>query len=68
MLSQRIDIFWPMAGGTREGVVQYLAIGVGAALGANARYLVGIYVAQRLGVDFPWGTFFINVSGSVVIA
>jgi fluoride exporter len=47
--------------------MQYLAIAVGAALGANARYLVGVYVAQRFGVDFPWGTFFINVSGSVVI-
>jgi fluoride exporter len=47
--------------------MQYLAIAVGAALGANARYLVGVYVAQRFGVDFPWATFFINVSGSVVI-
>jgi fluoride exporter len=47
--------------------MQYLAIAVGAALGANARYLVGIYVAQRFGVDFPWATFLINVSGSVVI-
>ena len=47
--------------------MQYLAIAAGAALGANARYLLAIYVAQRLGGDFPYGTFIINISGSVVI-
>jgi len=47
--------------------MNYLAIGVGAALGANARYLVGLYVADRLGSDFPYGTLLINVSGSLVI-
>jgi fluoride exporter len=45
----------------------FLVIAVGAALGANARYLVGLYVADRLGTTFPYATFLINVTGSLVI-
>jgi fluoride exporter len=44
-----------------------LAIAAGAILGANARYLVGQLAAARLGADFPYGTLFINVSGSLAI-
>ena len=45
----------------------YLAISIGAILGANARYLLGLWVADRLGSSFPYGTFVINVSGSFLI-
>jgi CrcB protein len=45
----------------------YLTIAVGAALGANARYLVDGWLADRLGGTFPWGTLVINVSGSFAI-
>ena len=45
----------------------YVAISVGAILGANARYLVGGWVADRLGSAFPYGTLVINVSGSLLI-
>jgi CrcB protein len=45
----------------------FLAISLGGVLGANARYLVTVYVAERLGTAFPYGTFIINVSGSLVI-
>jgi len=48
-------------------VTTYLAISVGAILGANARYLVGGWVADRLGSSFPYGTLVINVSGSFLI-
>ena len=39
----------------------------GGALGAVARSLLNDFVQARLGPDFPWGTFVINVSGSLVI-
>jgi CrcB protein len=42
-------------------------IGLGAAIGANARYWIGQVVADRLGTAFPYGTLIINVSGSVLI-
>ena len=45
----------------------YLAISIGAVLGANARFLLGRFVAERLGVAFPYGTLIINVSGSFLI-
>jgi fluoride exporter len=47
--------------------VTYLLIGLGGFLGANARYLVGSWFAERYGASFPYGTLVINVSGSFVI-
>jgi CrcB protein len=47
--------------------VQYLVISLGGILGANARYLLGTWIAQRYGTSFPYGTLVINVSGSFVI-
>jgi CrcB protein len=45
----------------------YLAISIGAVLGANARFLLGEWVASRLGTAFPYGTLIINVSGSFLV-
>jgi CrcB protein len=47
--------------------VEYLVIGLGGFLGANARYLVAGWAAQRFGAIFPYGTFIINVSGSLIL-
>ena len=46
---------------------RYLLIAIGAALGANARYLVGVWAGNRLGADFPYGTFMVNTAGSFVL-
>ncbi len=46
---------------------RYFLIAVGAALGANARYLVGMWASGRFGTDFPYGTFLVNISGSFVL-
>ena len=40
---------------------------VGAGLGANARYWLGGWVAEKYGVTFPWGTLCVNVIGSILI-
>jgi CrcB protein len=45
----------------------YVVISIGAVLGANARYLLGGWVLDRMGPEFPFGTLLINVSGSFVI-
>lgn len=50
-----------------ERSVRYLVIGLGGFLGANARYLLGTWVAARYGTSFPYGTLVINVSGSFVL-
>lgn len=46
---------------------RFLYISIGAVVGANARYLVGVWAAERLGVNFPHGTFLVNVVGCFVI-
>jgi CrcB protein len=46
---------------------KYLIIGVGGFVGANARYVIGGWVHQRWGASFPYGTFFINISGSFLL-
>jgi fluoride exporter len=48
-------------------VDKYLIIGLGAFLGANARYLLGTWAAQKWGAAFPYGTLIINVSGSLAL-
>jgi CrcB protein len=47
--------------------VAWLYVGIGAFLGANARYWVGGWAAERFGTVFPYGTFIINVSGSFAV-
>ncbi len=43
------------------------AVAIGAALGGVARYVIGQVFAQRFGPGFPYGTLFINVTGSFLI-
>src|SRR5215212_7203161 len=73
----------PMAGKTRQlstvgaletqcgsggrSMREFVTIGVGALLGANVRYWVANYFAARLGLDFPYGTLFINITGSFLL-
>lgn len=47
--------------------MRYVAVGAGAVLGANLRYVVATYAAARWGGDFPYGTLLINISGAFVI-
>lgn len=44
-----------------------LLVALGGAIGAASRYLLGGWIQGRLGPDFPWGTFIVNVSGSLLI-
>ena len=44
-----------------------VAIALGGATGALARYFVSQQMMQWLGAGFPWGTFTVNVVGSFVL-
>ena len=42
-------------------------IALGGAGGAVSRYLVDTFVSERVGAEFPWGTFVVNMTGSFVL-
>ncbi len=42
-------------------------VGMGGFLGAVARFLIGMWIGQNWGRNFPLGTFVVNVSGSFLI-
>ncbi len=47
---------------------EYLLVGVGGMVGSMTRYLSGSYfMAWFPAARFPWGTFFINVLGCLLI-
>jgi CrcB protein len=46
---------------------KFLLISAGAILGANARYWLGDWAAQKWGATFPIGTLIINLTGSLLL-
>ena len=50
-----------------DGMGEVVLIGLGGVLGANARYAVSVWAADRYGTGFPYGTFLINAMGSLAM-
>ena len=46
---------------------QILAVAVGGMLGSVMRFVTGLYFIQRISTNFPWGTFVVNIAGSLII-
>jgi fluoride exporter len=44
-----------------------ILISIGAAFGANARYWISLWALQHMGTRFPYGTLFVNVTGSLIL-
>lgn len=44
-----------------------LIVAAGGAIGASARWLLGGWLAERLGPSFPWHTMIINVTGALLL-
>jgi fluoride exporter len=49
-------------------VERMLWICLAGAVGTGARYLIGLWAAQRFGAAFPYGTLIVNVVGCFSIA
>jgi fluoride exporter len=45
----------------------YLIVFFGAGFGGCLRHFVNLVAARALGTAFPWGTFLINISGSLTM-
>jgi len=48
-------------------MLNYLLVAIGSALGGITRFWASGLIANRYGSSFPWGTLFVNVTGSFVI-
>ena len=48
-------------------MLNYFLVAVGGALGSISRFWASGIVANRFGQSFPWGTLFVNVTGSFII-
>jgi fluoride exporter len=48
-------------------LLQIALVAVGSALGGLSRWGVGVLFRNRLGSAFPWGTLFINLTGSLFL-
>jgi CrcB protein len=42
-------------------------VALGGAIGAVARYLIAVRLYSQFGLDFPWGTFGVNVVGCFLL-
>ena len=47
--------------------MNYLLVFFGGGLGASLRHAVNMAAAKAFGTAFPYGTFIINISGSIVM-
>ena len=45
----------------------WVGLAAAGAIGAPCRYLLDRFVSERVGGVFPWGTFVINLSGSLLL-
>lgn len=45
----------------------YLWVALGGAAGSTARYAIAQWMGARWGWTFPWGTFAVNITGSLAI-
>jgi len=47
--------------------MSYLLVFLGGGFGAMLRHGVNLGAARWFGINFPWGTLFVNVTGSLVM-
>lgn len=47
--------------------MNYLLVFIGGGLGASLRHAVNVGCARACGINFPYGTFVINITGSLVM-
>ena len=45
----------------------YIWVALGGAAGSTARFAIAQWTGERWGWTFPWGTFAVNVTGSLAI-
>ncbi len=63
-LNHTTELFFSRLNMLQQPEIRYpIAISLGAIAGALSRYYLTLWFAERFGTSFPYGTFFINLSG-----
>lgn len=47
--------------------MNYVLVFVGGGLGSVLRHMVNVLCARGIGIGFPYGTFVVNITGSIVM-
>jgi CrcB protein len=47
--------------------MNYVLVFIGGGLGSSLRHTINVVCARYLGTAFPWHTFIINITGSIVM-
>ena len=47
--------------------MNYVLVFIGGGLGASLRHAINVGCARACGINFPYGTFVINITGSLVM-
>lgn len=47
--------------------IQILLVAIGGMVGSVMRFLASTLIINKLSTAFPWGTFFVNIAGSLLI-
>ncbi len=47
--------------------MEILGVGIAGGIGAISRYLITIWISNKIEGSFPWGTFIINISGAFLL-
>lgn len=55
------------AASTAGRAMSYLLVFLGGGLGASLRHAINMLCARAFGTHFPFGTFIINITGSIVM-
>jgi CrcB protein len=61
------DVAAPVIPVWLDRIEPWLAVSLGGALGAPARYFAGKLVTNHWGAGFPWATLVINLTGCLVL-
>jgi CrcB protein len=54
-------------GGTSGNAMNYLLVFIGGGIGSTLRHTINVVCARCLGTAFPYHTFIINITGSIVM-
>jgi CrcB protein len=55
------------AGVLERAMLNYVLVFLGGGLGSSLRHTMNVVCAKCIGTSFPYGTFIINITGSIVM-